>query len=331
MNVIQVGIGGMGGAWLRAVSASPEVEFAGFVEVNAEIARTQSEKFGLDPSLIYPSLDQALSAVQADFVICVTPPQFHCDVSITAMDAGLPVLSEKPLADTLEAARDIVRKSNETGLMHVVSQNYRYRSPVQTLKRVLEEKRLGVISSVAVSFFRGSYFEGFRAIMPYPLVTDMAIHHFDLMRFFLDADLVSVVGRSWNPAWSWSQGDNAASLLLEFSGNLTVSYNGCWCSKGGETPWNAHWRFDCEKGEVALENEEVYIRANGGHEEIVPLVGMELENQPYVLHQFCEALQTRRAPRTVCQDNIKSLVIVFDIINSFTSGRVVRRTVGDET
>lgn len=291
LKAIQVGIGGMGSTWLRAVSASSEVEFAGFVEISPETADVQANKFGLDRSTIFRSLDSALATVPADFVICVTPPQFHRDVSITAMNAGLPVLSEKPLADTLTAARDIVRKSDETGVLHVVSQNYRYRSPVQTLKRELEEKRLGAISSVAVSFYRGSYFEGFRAQMPYPLVTDMAIHHFDLMRYLLDAELTSVVGRSWNPPWSWSKGDNAASLLLEFFGHLAVSYNGNWCSRGGETSWNGHWRFDCEHGELSLENDAVSIRTNGGQQEYVPLVHMELQNQHFVLRQFCEALE----------------------------------------
>ena len=38
MKVIQVGLGGMGNAWLRAVQQTPEVEYAGFVEINPKIA-----------------------------------------------------------------------------------------------------------------------------------------------------------------------------------------------------------------------------------------------------------------------------------------------------
>lgn len=43
MKVIQVGIGGMGNAWLRAVLDSPVVEYAGFVEVSDKIAAEQVE------------------------------------------------------------------------------------------------------------------------------------------------------------------------------------------------------------------------------------------------------------------------------------------------
>ena len=105
---------------------SPVVEYAGFVEVNAKIAAAQTAKYGLDGGKIFRTLDEALAAVEADGVINVTPPQFHREVSLTALEAGVPVLSEKPLADTRESAQDIVDAANRTGVLHMVAQNYRY-------------------------------------------------------------------------------------------------------------------------------------------------------------------------------------------------------------
>src|SRR5215213_9784988 len=131
MKVIQVGLGGMGNAWLRAVQNSSEVEYAGFVEINEAIGRAQAEAYHFDSSLIFPSLEAALGAISADGVINVTPPQFHMPVSLTALEAGIPVLSEKPLADTMESAQAIVRKANETGVLHMVAQNRRYTVPAQ--------------------------------------------------------------------------------------------------------------------------------------------------------------------------------------------------------
>jgi hypothetical protein len=57
MNVIQVGIGGMGNAWLNAVLNSREVEYAGFVEIDDSIAETQAARYGLDRSCIFRSLN----------------------------------------------------------------------------------------------------------------------------------------------------------------------------------------------------------------------------------------------------------------------------------
>jgi predicted dehydrogenase len=323
MKVIQVGIGGMGNAWLRAVQASPEVTYSGFVEINERVIDEQVERNGLDRSLIFPSLEVALQSVPADAVINVTPPQFHRDVSILALEAGVPVLSEKPLADTLQAAQDIVDAANRTGVLHMVTQNYRYSLPALTLKHALQTADLGQIGAVTVGFFRGPHFGGFREEMPYPLIIDMSIHHFDMMRYFLDLDPIWIYGRSWNPPWSWFNGDASASVLLRFEGDVTVAYNGSWCSQGMDTPWNGQWRFECERGVVTLHDDQVTVYRTGEAPEPVEPVAAERVAQAYLLHEFYEAVTTGKAPATTCQDNIKSLAIVFNTVKSFETGKPV--------
>src|SRR4026209_987872 len=79
MKVIQVGIGGMGNAWLNAVLNSSEVTFAGFVEVNDAIIEAQAVRYNMDRSRIFKSLGDAIKKIHADAVINVTPPQFDKD------------------------------------------------------------------------------------------------------------------------------------------------------------------------------------------------------------------------------------------------------------
>jgi predicted dehydrogenase len=336
MKVIQVGIGGMGQVWLQTVLASEEVEFAGFVEVNEGIAEAQAARNGLDRALIFPTLDDALASVQADGVdgvINVTPPQFHRDISIRALEAGIPVLSEKPLAPTLAEAREIVECANRTGVLHVVTQNYRYSTVAQTLKRALDPVGMGKIGAVTVEFFKGPHFGGFREEMPYPLIVDMSIHHFDLLRFFLGADPVSVFGRSWNPSWSWFKGDASASALVNFEDGVVATYSGSWCATGHETPWNGNWRFDCENGIVTLVDDKVWVyprvREHAGllpppvEPTPVELVAPPRVAQAYLLHEFYAAVTEGAPAVTTCQDNIKSLSIVLNLVESFERGGVV--------
>lgn len=342
MKVIQCGMGGMGQRWISTVLESPVVEFAALVEIDSAAAQRRAQENGLDPSLIFPSLEAALAAVQADGVIDVTPPGAHKSVSFTALDAGLPVLSEKPLAGTREDARAIVEKSNQTGVIHMVTQNYRYSPVAQTVKKVLSSGELGTIGAVSVRFFKGPHFGGFRDEMPYPLIIDMSIHHFDMLRFFLDADPVTVYGQSWNPPWSWYKGDASAAVTAAFSSGAQVSYTGSWCSQGQETPWNADWRFECEKGVLTLQDDHVYVQHLLGVEDRpgfrqnlndarteVPLVAMEREAQAYLLHEFYEAVTHGRKPGTPCQDNIRTVEFVFDVVRSFETGAPVRRAHGD--
>jgi predicted dehydrogenase len=332
MKVIQVGIGGMGNRWLETVLASDEVHYAGFVEINPDIAAMQIEKHGLDTGLIFSSLPEALDKVQADAVIDVTPPQFHREVSLTALDAGLPVLSEKPLAGTLPDALEIVQKADETGILHMVAQNYRYSVAAQTLKQALAD--MGHIASVTVEFFKGPHFGGFREEMPYPLIIDMAIHHIDLMRHLLESDPVSVFGRSWNPPWSWFNGDASASVSMEFANGVVASYNGSWCAPGRETSWNGNWRFDCEDGVVEMIDDRVIVHpwldVDGFNNVYIdPLIIEPLEMpriaQAYLLHEFYQAVTEGTSPATTCQDNIKSLQTIFNIVESFETGHIIRK------
>lgn len=324
MKVIQVGIGGMGRVWLETVlAAAPEVEFAGFVEVNEATVDAQVERFGLDRGLMYRTLPEALAAVHTDAVIDVTPPQFHRQVSITALEAGLPVLSEKPLAPTPTEAQAIVETANRTGVLHMVAQNYRYSAAAQTLKQMLARRVLGAIGAVSVDFFKGPHFGGFREEMAYPLIVDMAIHHFDLLRYFLESDPVSVYGQSWNPAWSWFRGDASAAVTMMFANGVHASYNGSWCATGRETSWNGEWRFDCQRGVVQLIDDAVWLYPLDGEPQRVEQAALPLVTQARLLRDFYTAVTEGTTPATTCQDNIKSLNMVFNVVKSFETGAVI--------
>ena len=336
MRVIQVGIGGMGNAWLGAVQRSPQVDFAGFVEIDADIARAQAQAYGLDKSRIFDSLPAALEQVDADAVINITPPQFHREVTVTALEAGLPVLQEKPLAGTLDDAHAIAAAAKSTGVLCSVAQNYRYRPLTQTVKRVLESGELGAVAAVAAEFYKGPHFGGFREEMPHPLIIDMSIHHFDLMRFFLGGDAQTIHASSWNPPWSWFAGDASASAQIGFANGVQVAYNGSWCSQALETSWNANWRFECERGVLLARDDRVTIQRllsvgdgpgalvnQHGVPEDIPLIDMPLEGQDYLLQEFYEAVTQGGRTATTAQDNIHTMELVFGVVHACDSGEPV--------
>ncbi len=336
MRVIQVGIGGMGNAWLSAVQRSPQVEFTGFVEIDADIARAQAQAYSLDKSRIFDSLPAALERVDADAVINITPPQFHREVTIMALEAGLPVLQEKPLAGTLDEARAIAAAADDTGVLCSVAQNYRYRPLTQTLKRMLESGELGAVGAVSAEFYKGPHFGGFREEMAHPLIVDMSIHHFDMMRFFLEADAQTIQARSWNPPWSWFAGDASASAQIGFANGVQAAYTGSWCSQALETSWNANWRFECERGVLLARDDRVTVQrllrvgAEGrglvnehAEPKEIALIEMEREGQDYLLQEFYEAVTQGKETATSAQDNIHTMELVFGVVRACDSGRPV--------
>ena len=95
---------------------------AGALSSDAERARRSGIAIGLDPSRSYASFRQLIEnerrlpeSERAEFVAIVTPNHVHAPAAIAALDAGLPVLTDKPLADTLEAAQAIAEAAERTG------------------------------------------------------------------------------------------------------------------------------------------------------------------------------------------------------------------------
>ncbi|MDZ4766675.1 MAG: Gfo/Idh/MocA family oxidoreductase [Chloroflexota bacterium] len=338
MKVIQVGIGGMGDFWLNIVNRSPEVEYAAYVETNADIAQQQIAKYNLDPALIFPTLEDALATVKAAAVINVTPPQFHKPISIIALDAKLPVLCEKPLSGTRADAEALAEYAERSGVLLMVAQNYRYSAVAQTVKKMLTAGELGALTAVSVNFYKAPRSVGFRDSMPQPLIIDMAIHHFDMLRYFLDSNPVEIFARTWNPAWSWFKGDASATVWAAFANGVKMNYTGSWVTQGQETPWNAHWRFEGERGVMTVEYDTISLqRANGveddggsyhqiyGDKLQIPLVTMDRQAQDYLLYEFYQAVTTGTSPATTAQDNLNTLHFVFDAVESAESGQVIKR------
>ena len=322
-RIIQVGVGGMGNTWTRCIAASKTWEAVAYVDVDPKALREAAARYGLPESRCFTNLQEALDKVEADALMDVTPQKFRKAVCCAAFEKGLHVLSEKPLADTLRNAQAIVNRAAKLGRTYMVAQNYRYQAPAQTVKRFLGSGRLGDIGYVGVNFQKGPHFGGFREAMAYPLVLDMSIHHFDLVRCLLNADIETVQATSIAAPWNWYQGDATVMAQLELSNGVVVNYFGSWVANGWETPWNADWRFDGSRGALLWEQDVITFSGKPGSRRKVPLVKWPLEHQAYLIEAFGEALDEGVEPETSGRHNLNSLAATYAVVKAARERRPV--------
>jgi predicted dehydrogenase len=264
----------------------------------------------------------------------VVPPQHHRAPVETALNAGLPVLCEKPMAGSPEDCAAMVACAKRTGVTFAVSQNYRYRPAMWTARKVLASGELGAIGQARLDFWLYLNFRGtFRETMDHPLILDMSIHHFDLIRFITGLDPVSVRAESWNPPWSQFRGDASACCLFEMANRARVLYNGSWHARGQHDGWNCSWLIECERGFLRIAGDRItkYVGEEPGKNvadvgEVVPLDPMPLTEQAYVLDDFARAISERRRPLTDGFDNLRSVGMVFGAVESL--GRNARVALG---
>ena len=316
LRVVVVGAGGMGRAWLRTVQESSLVELAGIVDLDLDAARAGAAAIGRPDLPVGTGTAQLASDVGAQAVINVTVPVAHHPVTTEALAAGLPVLGEKPVASTVAQGLSLAAASELTGQLFMVSQSRRYNRHLFEAKRLASA--LGTAGIVSAEFFKGPHFGGFRDAMDHPLLLDMAIHQFDMARFLLDADPVSVFCEEYNPSWSWYRGDAGATAIFEMTGGERFVFTGSWCSPGQETSWNAAWRISGERGTVLWDGDSepvssLLFPSGTGSED----PGQEIAGS---LRDFVAALRTGSTPMGQVHQNIMSLAMVEAAMLSASTG-----------
>ena len=329
-KAVVVGAGGISNAWFGPL-AKENVQVVGVVDINLDAAKEKIAKYGLacKPST---KLLATLRKTQPDFVVDLTVPEAHCKVTCAALMAGLPVIGEKPMAASMREARRMVACSEATGKLYMVSQSRRWDAKHELVQRVLSGGAIGKLTTINCDFYIGAHFGGFRDAMPSPLILDMAIHHFDMCRYMTGADPVAVYAREFNPAGSWYAGDVSASCIFEMSNGTVFNYRGSWCSEGCHTSWNGDWRFIGERGSLLYEHDklpygQVVNGDSGFHRPMKDVEAsaptLEFTGMHGALREMLEFLRTGKKPQTECHDNIKSLAMVFAVIESNKKGRKV--------
>jgi predicted dehydrogenase len=335
LRVIQCGVGGFGKGWVTgAASRSADVELVGIVDVSQKALTEAGEAIKLSPERWYPTLEAALDDVEADAVLTVTPPAVHVEHARLAFGRGLHLMTEKPLAADMRQAREMVELARKAGRQLVVSQNYRYSPPMQTLRRLAREaKPVGELGHGHVDFYIPADFTGsFRETMAHVLLVDMCIHHMDLIRAVTGRNITKVFAHTFKPAWSWYQHNPGLKMVLELEGGIPFSYSGDWSGKGRNTSWNGDWRLQCAEGSLHLDSrnpDRVSIaRSSRGFspdttEQTVTFDKVELQAQHATLKHFVDAIRTGKPAEISGEDNLWSFGAVMAGVKSAETGLAI--------
>jgi scyllo-inositol 2-dehydrogenase (NADP+) len=137
---------GLAGSVFHAplISSTPGLNVSAVVTGNPE---RQAEASRAHPEArVVSDAEEVLGAAsEHDFVVVATPNDAHEPLARRALDAGLPVVVDKPLAPTAAEARSLVERAEGLGVLITAFMNRRWDSDQLTLRRLLEERKLGEV------------------------------------------------------------------------------------------------------------------------------------------------------------------------------------------
>ncbi|WOS65871.1 Gfo/Idh/MocA family protein [Sinorhizobium fredii] len=169
LNVALIGTGFMGKAHSIATAVVPilfgapiEIERKVIVDIDEELARNAVHQYGF--AEYATDWREVISRPDIDIVDICTPNDTHAPIAIAAAKAGKHVMCEKPMAMTVADAEAMLAAARETGVVTMVSYNYRHTPALQMAKRLIDEGRIGDILT-----FRGHYLQDWGADPSKPL------------------------------------------------------------------------------------------------------------------------------------------------------------------
>ncbi|MEA3345182.1 MAG: Gfo/Idh/MocA family oxidoreductase [Chloroflexota bacterium] len=151
IRVAFIGCGGNARGHGRRIAAESDAEIVGMCDINEEAIEAFRGSAGVDLSVpAFKDHRRMLAEVKPDAVEISTPHTLHFQQIMDSLDAGCHVLTEKPMVCTVEHAREVISKAEETG-KHLMVGYQRHFNPIYMYCRdVVQSGKLGKVHFITV-------------------------------------------------------------------------------------------------------------------------------------------------------------------------------------
>ncbi len=291
--------------------------------------------FGIEA--VYDDPEQLLSNELVDFVDIITDVTTHPRFVDLVSNAGIPVICQKPMAPTIEAAREMVSSCRQRAVPFYVHENFRWQSPVRRIKHILEDGAIGAVHRARLDFISGyPVFENqpFLRELDEFILTDVGTHMLDVARFLFGeaTSLCCTTSRVHQDI----RGEDVATVLLHLKGGATAVVNLAYAGNAIERDAFPQPLLFIEGSGGSLELAsgcEIRITTDSGT--VVKSAGpprYEWIDPDYeVVHasivacneNLLNAIRGTTAGETSGEDNLKTLELVFGAYESAASGNSV--------
>ncbi|WP_440953893.1 UDP-N-acetylglucosamine 3-dehydrogenase [Methanosarcina sp. Mfa9] len=303
-----IGTGAMGQNHVRIYSEMEGVELAGISDVDFERVDAMAAQFDTKPFTDY----KEMFAEGLDAVSVVVPTKLHKQVVLDALEAGLHVLVEKPIADSIENADLMIEAAEKAGKILMVGHIERFNPAVIKLKEIMESGVLGKVVSISTRRV-GPYNPRIRDV---GVILDIGVHDIDIISY--------LYGKRVNHVYSVAGADihsfeDHASIILrldhEFAGVVETN----WL-----TPHKVRRLTAIGVNGVAYLDyidQTVEIHDNGWIRQAKVVESEPLKNE---LEHFIECASTGKAPKTCGEDGKHALEVAMAAIRSYEEEKLIK-------
>lgn len=338
-RMILIGTGGFGTAWCK-IFLPPNVK-DGLVEVvavadtNEDALANAQEGLGLRRDQCYTNVKRAFEENKADFCGIVVPPAYHEQMVDLALSHDMDIISEKPIADTLEASLRIAAKVRRAGRKMGVTMSHRFDVDKTSLRQALRSGQYGALDYLMMRFTcdcrKFASWGKFRHEILDPLMVEGAVHHLDILADLADAHCESLYAQTWNPGWGEYAGDSQGLVTMRFANGVRAVYEGANTNAVGLNGWGHEYiRAECAEGTLIMDQRQIEAfdydpsrqtrYETQGKGRALPLLQQEKWSNAWLIEKFVHWLEGGEPMETNVDDNLQSVALIFSAIESSRTG-----------
>lgn len=298
-------------------------------------ARRLAEARGV-AATVYDDAEAMLSGERLDFVDIITDPSTHPQFVALAARHKLPVICQKPMADSLGEARRMAAACREAGVPLYIHENWRWQRQVRALKDVLDEGRIGRVFRARVQYSNSfPVFDNqpFLKRIERFILMDIGTHILDTARFlFGEAAALCCQTRRVHTD---IRGEDVATVMLRMADGATVVCEMSYASRMEHELFpQTYVTVEGDEGSVSLDP-DYWVRvttAAGTHARRYPPPRYAWADPAYgCIHaaiaacnaDILGAMRTGEPPETDADDNLRTLELVEAAYESARRGAVV--------
>lgn len=210
MRVGVIGTGAMGQHHVRIYSQMQNIELVGICDINKDPVCSLAQTYKTTPYFDH----RELLKQDLDAVSIAVPTTFHAQVALDAIEHGVNILVEKPIADSLENADAMIKAAKDAGVKLMVGHIERFNPAVIKLKEIVDAGMLGKIVSIS-SRRVGPYNPRIRDV---GIIMDLGVHDIDVISYIYGqkiSEVYSIAGNGIHPF------EDHASILMRCDSNLS--------------------------------------------------------------------------------------------------------------
>ncbi|NOZ59702.1 MAG: Gfo/Idh/MocA family oxidoreductase [Euryarchaeota archaeon] len=303
-----IGTGAMGQHHVRILSQLENVELVGIADLNAHVLNSLARRYGTTP---YTDYRELLFRNELDVVTVAVPTTLHREVALAAIESGASVLVEKPIADSLEAATEIIRAARRHGVKLMVGHIERFNPAIIALKEIIDRGEIGKVVSMSAKRV-GPHNPRIRDV---GIILDLGVHDIDVMQYLYGERIRRVfasAGKVLHPHEDYS------SMLLKFSNGYSGVIETNWL-----TPHKVRELTVVGTEGIAYVD---YLKATLRIYDDYWIKEAKVEKREPLLNEishFIECVEGGREPIVSGEDGRHVLEVALAAIRSYRAGRVV--------